>query len=298
MCARPRRADTGPLFKDKPGVLDLSSGGLSLNRNAVPETNGVMQLLTVPIANAVGGLGKYAIFCRETVMRSFNPRPASILIIRQMEFVGNKSLGIIVMAGAMVGAVFGLHLGNIFGMFRAESMLGAAAGFALSKELAPVVGAFLVTGRAGSAMAAEIATMRVNEQIDAMRVMSVNPYNYLVAPRMIASMIMMPLLAGIFILSGISAAFFVGSLIYHVDQGIFFEKIAAMVKVRHLMEGMQKALVFGFIFSSAGCYKGLNAGRGASGVGRATTEAVVLALVAILVMDFVISYLQFKILGK
>lgn len=99
-----------------------------------------------------------------------------------MEFVGNRSFGVMVLAGMMVGAIFGFQLGEIFRIFGAESMIGAAAGFTLSKELAPVIGSMLVTGRAGSSMAAEIATMRVNEQIDAMRVMAVNPYSYLIAP--------------------------------------------------------------------------------------------------------------------
>lgn len=257
----------------------------------------VVQLLAKRLLGTIAGVGKYSLFSREAIRRFIYPRPSLLLIVRQMEFVGNRSFAIIVMAGAMIGGVFGLHLGNIFGMFRAESMLGAAAGFALSKELAPVIGAFLVTGRAGSAMAAEIATMKVNEQIDAMRVMAVNPISYLIAPRMIASLIMMPLLNGIFIIAGITTAFAVGVLVYDVDQGIFFQRIGAMVKGKHLLEGMVKATVFGFIFSSSGCYKGLHAGRGASGVGKATTEAVVAALVAILIADFFISLLQFKLFG-
>lgn len=258
----------------------------------------LIELVSKPFLNTIMGFGKYTLFCRDALRRFIYPRPSLFLVIRQMEFVGNRSFAIIVMAGAMVGGVFGLHLGNIFGMFRAESMLGAAAGFALSKELAPVIGAFLVTGRAGSAMAAEIATMKVNEQIDAMKVMAVNPISYLIVPRMMASLIMMPLLNGIFIIAGISTAFAVGVLIYDVDQGIFFQRISAMVKTKHLIEGMEKALIFGFIFSSAGCYKGLHAGRGASGVGKATTEAVVAALVSILVADFFVSFLQFKLFGK
>ena len=173
-------------------------------------------------------------------------------------------------------------------------MIGAAAGFALSKELAPVVGSFLVTARAGSAMAAEIGTMRVNEQIDAMRVMAVNPMNYLVAPRMLGAIIMMPLLTSLFILAGVTSSFVIGVGMYNVDVGIFFEKIRFIVAPHHIVQGLQKAAVFGAIFSVTGCFKGFHAGGGAKGVGRATTEAVVISLVTILIVDFFISYLQFE----
>ena len=173
----------------------------------------------------------------------------------------------------------------------AEGMIGAAAGYALSKELAPVIGSFLVTARSGSSMAAEIATMRVNEQIDAMRVMAVNPYNYLVAPRIWASVVMMPLLTIIFIASGVFCSFIIGVVIYNVDLAVFFDKIQWIVKPRHIWEGWKKAMIFGLIFSSLGCYKGFFARGGAKGVGRATTEAVVLSLVTILIVDFFISYL-------
>jgi phospholipid/cholesterol/gamma-HCH transport system permease protein len=216
------------------------------------------------------------------------------LFIKQCEFTGNLSVGVMVLAGMMIGAVFGLQFGEILKIFGAEGMIGAAAAFGLSKELAPVIGSFLVTARAGSSMAAEIATMRVNEQIDAMRVMAVNPYNYLVAPRIWASVVMMPLLTIIFIMSGVACSFFIAVAIYDVDLAVFFDKIQWVVKPRHIWEGVQKAMVFGLIFSSVGCYKGFNAGGGAKGVGRATTEAVVISLVTILVVDFFMSYAQFK----
>jgi len=172
-------------------------------------------------------------------------------------------------------------------------MLGAAAGISLSKELAPVFAGFLVTARAGSAMAAEIATMRVNEQIDAMRVMAVNPHGYLVAPRILAAVIMLPLLTCIFILTGVFTSFLIGITFIDIDVGTFIEKMRWMVKPRFIFQGMTKAAIFGFILAAIGCYKGFYAGGGAKGVGRATTEAVVISLVAILVSDYFISYLQF-----
>lgn len=242
----------------------------------------------------ISACGALVSFIGQTILRTFRPRMSIKLFLKQCEFTGNLSVAITILAGMMIGAVFGLQFGEILRIFGAEGMIGASAGFALSKELAPVVGSFLVTARAGSSMAAEIATMRVNEQIDAMRVMAVNPYNYLVAPRIWASVAMMPLLTLIFILSGVFCAFVIGVAIYDVDLAVFFDKIQWIVKPSHIWEGVQKSMVFGLIFSSVGCYKGFHAAGGAKGVGRATTEAVVISLVTILVVDFFMSYAQYK----
>jgi phospholipid/cholesterol/gamma-HCH transport system permease protein len=245
------------------------------------------------ILRPVSAFGKYGMFLSNSVQRIVFPPVRARLLLRQLEFVGNRSFGIVFISATMIGAVFGLILGDIFRTLGTESMLAAAAGIALSKELAPVFAGFLVTARAGSSMAAEIATMRVNEQIDAMRVMAVNPYGYLVAPRVLAGVVMLPLLASIFILVGVVTAFIVGIVFFDIDVGSCIEKMRWMVKPRYIIQGLEKAAVFGAILTSIGCYKGFFAGGGAKGVGRATTEAVVISLVAILVADYFLSYLQF-----
>lgn len=245
------------------------------------------------ILSPTAGLSRYFHFVILGFRHMVTPPLSFILVLRQFEFVGNRSFVIVIMAGAMVGAVFGFQLGDILRIFGAESMIGAAAGFALTKELAPVIGSFLVTGRAGSSMAAEIATMRVNEQIDAMRVMAVNPYAYLVSPRIFASMLMMPLLTGLFILSGCVMAYVVAVLQFDVDVAIFIEKMQWIVRPKHVFQGLEKAVVFGFIMSSIGCFQGFHAAGGAKGVGKATTKAVVISLVTILITDFFLSYFQF-----
>ncbi len=255
--------------------------------------DGLKSVLQAAIVQPVSLVGAIMNFLGNTLLRSFRPAMSIGLFLKQCEFVGNQSIGVMILSGMMIGAVFGLQFGEMFRVFGAEGMIGAAAGYALSKELAPVVGSFLVTARAGSSMAAEIATMRVNEQIDAMRVMAVNPYNYLVAPRIWASVVMMPLLTMIFIISGVFCSFVIGVAIYDVDLAVFFDKIQWIVKPRHLWEGGQKAMIFGLILSVIGCFKGFNASGGAKGVGRATTEAVVMSLVTILVVDFFISYLNY-----
>ena len=242
----------------------------------------------------ITGLGSYVTFTSQASRRMIKPRMSIQLLTQQMHYIGNKSFLIVLLASIMVGAVFGIQFGEIFKMFKAESMIGAAASFALSNELAPIVGSFLVTGRAGSAMAAEIATMKVNDQIDAMKVMSVDPYSYLIAPRVAASIIMMPLLSGFFLLFGVISAFAIGVGIYDVDIGVFIDNIRTITSPGDIISGLQKAMIFGAIFSTVGCYKGFNAGRGAKGVGKATTQAVVTSLIAILISDFFISYIQMQ----
>ncbi len=233
-------------------------------------------------------------FVVETLQRTVSPRIKFSLLLKQMEFVGNRSVAVVLMAGMMIGAVFGLQFGEIFKIFGAESLIGASAAYALCRELAPVICAFLVTARGGSAMAAEIATMRVNEQIDAMQVMAVNPYNYLVAPRVWASVLMLPLLTILFVIAGVISAYTLGIIIYDVDQGIFMAKIQQIVKPLYVWQGLEKAAIFGAVLSLTGCYKGFHAAGGAKGVGRATTQAVVVSLVSILILDFFISYIQYN----
>lgn len=246
------------------------------------------------IEHSLAHLGAYVMFCATAFKRMFLPLMPPKLLFKQMEFVGVKSFSIIILAAVMIGAVFGIQFGAIFRIFGAESLIGAAASYALSKELAPVIGSFLVAGRAGSAMAAEIASMKVNEQLDAMRVMAVNPIGYLVSPRILASLLMMPLLAGFFVLVGVLSCYVIGVWIFQVDVGIFFEKINWISKPSHLWQGIQKACIFGAMFSSIGCYMGFSARGGAKGVGLATTKAVVISLVSILLVDFLISYLQLE----
>lgn len=213
-------------------------------------------------------------------------------LLLQLEFIGVRSFWIIVLASVMVGGVFGIQFGQIFRMFGMESLIGAAASFALSKEIAPVIGSFLVTGRAGSAMTAEIANMKVNEQIDALRVMSINPISYLCAPRVLAGILITPLLAGLFVFCGVISAYVTGVAIFAIDSGIFFEKIRWITRPLDLVQGLEKAAIFGGIFSTIACYSGFHASGGAKGVGQATTNAVVFALVAILISDFFLSYFQ------
>ena len=192
-------------------------------------------------------LGAFCLYIYEIFRQALTPPIRWDLIFQQLEFVGNQSLSIIILTGFFTGAVFALQIGGIFQIFRAESIMGAATAKALTREMAPLMTAFLLTGRAGSSMTAEIATMRVNEQVDAMEAMAVDPINYLVVPRVIASICIIPLLCGIFIFIGIFGAYITGVAVFDVDVGVFVDRIKWMVEPRDIANGPKQ---LGFQISS------------------------------------------------
>lgn len=234
----------------------------------------------------------FFLFMREVLFWSVR-RPFRIrLLFQQLEFIGNQSLNILFISALAVGAVFGLQIGVVFQVFRAENLMGGATGKALCMELAPLVTAILLTGRVGSAMTAELATMKVNEQIDAMEAMAVHPVSYLVVPRVFASMLIMPLLCAVFIFVGMIGAYAAGIALFNIDQGQFFERLIKIVLPKDLWRGLVKAEVFSVIMAAVCCRFGLNAKGGAKGVGSATTNAVVVTLLAVLAVDVLITYYQ------
>lgn len=242
----------------------------------------------------INQVGKMLIFCTE-IFNHIGSKPYRLnLVFKQMEFIGYQSFMIVFLSSASSGAVFGLQIGSVFKMFSAESFMGVATGLSLCWEIAPLITGVLLAGRAGSAMAAEIATMKVNEQVTAMQAMAVNPVSYLVVPRVIAATIMSPLLCGLFIMIGMIGAAIVGLLVYEIEYAIFMKYVSAYISSGDLTKGLFKATVFGFIVSVTCCFFGLNASGGAKGVGKATTMAVIVTLLVMLGFDFVITYFQFK----
>ena len=214
-------------------------------------------------------------------------RPVRVrLWFKQMEFVGFQSLSIVMITGAFTGAVFALQSNVAFSMFGAQGLVGATVGLALSRELAPVLTALMVTGRAGSAMAAELGTMRVTEQIDALEAMGVEPVGYLVTPRLLAATVMMPALAMVFNVIGILGAWVVGTSVLGISEGPFVARIDWYVDPDDITGGLFKTSVFGLIMATVGCTRGFYTTGGAEGVGQSTTRAVVTASVAILISDY------------
>jgi phospholipid/cholesterol/gamma-HCH transport system permease protein len=244
------------------------------------------------VTDLIEGVGEFLVFAGRVLRAAFS-RPFRLrLILQQMQFIGYESTFIILLCGFFIGAAVSLQVGTIFVLFGAQSMLGGANAKALARELSPLMAGFLIAGRAGAAITAEISTMKVNEQIDAMEAMAVDPISYLVVPRLIASFLMLPLLVALFNLTGQLASLIIALGIFDIDQGIFFDKMARIVTWRDVWSGLQKAFVFGGIIALLACRYGLMASGGAKGVGKATTNAVVMMLLTLLSVDFVITYLQ------
>ena len=243
----------------------------------------------------ISAVGIFIFFLRESVQELFKKPIRVSEIIRQMEFIGNQSLVIIVMSAFSIGSVFGLQVGMVFKTFSAEGQMGIATATALTRELAPMMTAFLITGRAGSAITAEIATMKVNEQVEAMESMGVSPIHYLVIPRLIASFFMVPLLSGVFVFIGILGSFLVGTLVFNVDEGLYFYKITDQLVYKDITMGLEKSFLFSIVIALIACQFGLKATGGAKGVGQATTNSVITMLLMILLLDFVYTFFQIAI---
>lgn len=247
---------------------------------------GVIDTFGIKTIDAVRSFGEWGVFVIETLSWAFKKPFRMRNILSQMEFIGVKSVSIISLTGLFVGAVFALQTGKAFALFHAESLVGATIGLSIAREIGPVFTALMVTARCCSAMAAEIGTMRVTEQIDALDSMAVNPMHYLVWPRVAATVVMSPLLASLFAFVAVVGSYFVGVYLLGIPAGPFMHKLYYYVDVDDFLGGLLKAAVFGLLISLISCYQGYKADGGAAGVGRATTRAVVISSVAVLVSDY------------
>ncbi len=208
------------------------------------------------------------------------------LLLRQIRFFGNKSMAVILLTGAFTGMVLALQLYYILRKFGSDALLGPGIALSLIRELGPVLSALMVTGRAGSALTAEIGMMRITEQIDALTAMGLNPMRYLIVPSIAAAIIVFPLLTAIFDVIGIYGGYVVGVEILGINSGTYFSLMKDYVDMEDVMIGLYKSLSFGVIVSWVCCYKGFYTGYGAEGVSKATTEAVVISSILILVWDY------------
>ena len=253
----------------------------------------ILRKIYQPALNVLEELGGIGIMFLQSVYWSFR-RPFKLdYIFKQMDFIGVHSLLVVLITGAFTGMVLALQSSYGFRKFGAEGLVGAIVALSMTRELGPVLTSLMVTGRAGSAMAAELGTMRVTEQIDALTVMALNPIKYLVAPRVVASFLMLPILTIISDFIGMVGGYLVGVKLLGINEGSFMNKIERTLDLADIYNGLVKAAVFGLILSVISCYKGYNTQGGAEGVGRATTEAVVLSSVTILISDYVLTSLMF-----
>ncbi|MBM2802499.1 MAG: transporter permease [Deltaproteobacteria bacterium] len=234
----------------------------------------------------IAGLGRMFSFLISALVFAFRPPAKIYLIIHHIKTIGVESLSVVALSGFFTGMVMGFQGYYSLRKFNAESFLGSAAALGLLRELGPVLSAFMVTGRTGSAIAAELGTMRATEQIDALESMAINPVKYLVSPRIIAGLIAMPLLTAIFDVIGIFGSYLVGVNLLGVSSGSFFAGMENSIVFHDVYSGFVKSLSFGLIITWICCYKGFHAPPMATGVSQATTEAVVLSFVFILVWDY------------
>jgi phospholipid/cholesterol/gamma-HCH transport system permease protein len=239
--------------------------------------------------------GRLGLFLLHAALRALTPPYRLRPIVRQVHFIGARSCLVVVVSGTFVGMVVALQFYDTLVRFGSASLLGSAVGLSLVRELGPVLTALMVVGRAGSAICAEVAIMRSEHQIDALECMSIDPYRYLIAPKLVAGVVSVPLLTAIFDVVGIIGGFVVGVVLFGVGSGAYFQSMAAAVLWNDIAMGFVKSLVFGLVIvwlaAGKGFFLHLDRGPafGAEGVSRVTTNAVVLSSIAVLFSDYLIS---------
>lgn len=232
------------------------------------------------------GLGRITLLVKETVQSIFTLKVAWGDLLYQVYFIGVKSQSVVLITGAFTGMVLGAQTFFQFHKVKMDTATLAVVSVSMCSELGPVLTGLMVAGRVGAAIAAEIGTMRVTEQIDALRTLATHPVDYLVVPRTLALLVALPLLTAEAIAVGIGAGYFVGVYLLGIDPTYSWANMVKYTQRTDVLVGIIKACVFGAIVAIIGCYKGMTCGEGAEGVGRATTEAVVFASITILITNF------------
>lgn len=218
--------------------------------------------------------------------------------IEQMAAVGPESLLIALLTASFVGMVFTIQVTREFLNFGAGTAVGGVLALTLARELAPVLTAVILAGRVGSAFAAEIGTMKVTEQIDALQILKTDPIDYLVIPRVVACALMLPVLNLLSLITGLTGGLLIATTLYGISQSVFIESAQSFLDIWDLTSSMIKAFVFGVLIAVIGTSWGLTTTGGAKGVGQSTTTAVVTALLAIFISNFFLSWLMFQGLGS
>jgi phospholipid/cholesterol/gamma-HCH transport system permease protein len=238
-----------------------------------------------------GGMGRGAILCGEIIRSLCSIKPVWRDIVYQIYFIGVKSQSVVAVTGAFTGMVLSYQSYIQFHRVRIDSATLAVVAVSMGSELGPVLTGLMVAGRVGAAIAAEIGTMRVTEQIDALRTLSAHPVDYLVVPRVLAMLIAMPLLTAISIFLGIAAAYIVATFLLGINPADAWHQMIRHTDDVDMLTGLIKTFVYGGIIAVIACYKGLTCPQGAEGVGHATTEAVVYSSISILVSNFFLTML-------
>ncbi|MBI5167754.1 MAG: ABC transporter permease [candidate division NC10 bacterium] len=252
-----------------------------------------LELIGAKIAETVEEAGRIMLFFWHAILWTFRPPFRLRNLVKQMEMVGVNSLTVVTITATFTGMVLALQSYTGFRRFGAETLVGTVVALSMTRELGPVLTALMVAGRAGSFMAAELGTMRVTEQIDALGTMAVNPVQFLIVPRILAGIVMLPILTVLADVLGMIGGYVVGVELLGINSATYVRRTFDYLELEDIYNGLIKATFFGLVLSLIGCYKGYHAEGGAEGVGRATTSSVVLACTLILVSDYFLSALLF-----
>ncbi|MEK6682259.1 MAG: ABC transporter permease [Nitrospirota bacterium] len=245
------------------------------------------------ITSLIEEMGRIMMFFIETVGWIFRPPLNLRNIFKQMVEIGVNSAGVVIIMASFTGMVLALQSYTGFKRFNAESLVGTVVALSMTRELGPVLTGLIVAGRAGASMAAELGTMRVTEQIDALATMATNPIKFLAVPRFLAGLIMLPLLTVISNVLGIFGGYLVGVKVLDANPTVYMRRTFDYLEVDDIYSGLFKAAIFGMVIAVISCYKGFYAGGGAEGVGKATTGAVVISMMMILISDYFLTAILF-----
>jgi len=263
--------------------LSLSLGGL-LN---------LVKWIGISTIRFVEEAGRVMILFAKTLSWVFRPPLQGREILKQMEGAGVRSFPVVIITAAFTGMVLALQSYAGFRRFNAESMVGTVVALSMTRELGPVLTGLMVSGRVGSAMAAELGTMRVTEQIDALYTLATNPIKYLIVPRFLAATIMLPILVIFADVVGILGGYLVSVQILGANPTLYIRRTWDYLEFNDLYSGLLKAIIFGMIVATISCYQGFSTEGGAEGVGRATTKAVVISSLTILISNYLITVILF-----
>jgi phospholipid/cholesterol/gamma-HCH transport system permease protein len=253
----------------------------------------ILQLIGAFVLEGIAVVGRFSQFAGQTLYHMVRPPFYPRLILKQLISIGYFSLPVVGLTAIFTGAVLALQSYTGFSRFNAESSIAAVVVISITRELGPVLAALMVAGRIGASTAAEIATMRVTEQIDALVTLSTNPFKYLVVPRVIAGIIALPFLVFIADIIGVYGGYLVGVHKLGFSPGNYLRNTFEFLEIKDVVTGLVKASVFGFIITLFGCYQGYYSQRGANGVGVATTNAVVTASMMILLSNYLLTEMFF-----
>src|SRR5258706_6976681 len=243
------------------------------------------------------GLGQLSLLTREVVVSLFSRRLDARQLIYQIYFIGAKSQSVVLITGAFTGMVLAAQTYFQFHKVRMDTATMAVVSVSMCSELGPVLTGLMVAGRVGAALAAELGTMRVTEQVDALRTLATHPVDSLVVPRLVATLVAMPVLVAESISVGIASGYLIGTSYLAIERAYLWHNMVKYTMEEHVYMGLIKAFIYGAIIALISCYKGMSCGEGAEGVGRATTEAVVYSAITILISNFFLTLVLNQIFG-